>query len=79
VAGQWAGSSGELAKFGLSTVEILYVLNKLKRFQKESWIHLLHFHVGSQASSLKELTDLKSLKALAYFRPLTQDDKNGQL
>jgi arginine decarboxylase len=47
-SGKWATSSGEQAKFGLSTAEILEAINILREAQMESALKLLHFHIGSQ-------------------------------
>lgn len=50
--GHWANSSGDRSKFGLKITEILTVIKKL---EKESMLHclqLLHFHIGSQISSI---------------------------
>lgn len=54
--GRWWQSSGERAKFGLSTIEILQALQILKKERLESSLHLLHFHIGSQ------LTDIQTVK-----------------
>lgn len=51
-SGRWAGSSGELAKFGLHIHEIIHCIEKLKRENKEHWLKLMHFHIGSQITSI---------------------------
>lgn len=51
-SGKWEASSGTQAKFGLSTPEILVVIEKLKAENKLHWLKLLHFHVGSQITSM---------------------------
>lgn len=47
-AGKWAESSGEKAKFGLSTGEILEGAKILTDAGMKASFKLLHFHVGSQ-------------------------------
>jgi arginine decarboxylase len=47
-AGKWAESSGERAKFGLSTGEILEAAKVLAEAGMADAFKLLHFHVGSQ-------------------------------
>jgi arginine decarboxylase len=47
-AGKWAESSGERAKFGLSTGEILEAAKILSDAGMTQAFKLLHFHVGSQ-------------------------------
>lgn len=51
-SGKWASSGGELAKFGLNTHEINMVIKQLKDANKDSCLKLLHFHIGSQATSI---------------------------
>ncbi|WP_242524367.1 biosynthetic arginine decarboxylase [Methylacidiphilum caldifontis] len=46
--GHWAYSSGEEAKFGLSTAELLQVIQRLKDNHLSSCLQLIHFHIGSQ-------------------------------
>jgi len=47
-AGKWSESSGENAKFGLSTGELLSATELLKAENLEHCFKLLHFHIGSQ-------------------------------
>jgi arginine decarboxylase len=51
-AGRWEASSGEKAKFGLSTSEMVLAINRLKEVGKDHWLKLLHFHVGSQITAI---------------------------
>jgi len=52
-AGRWETSGGDRAKFGLTTPEIVAAIEKLKESGKEHWLKLLHYHVGSQISSIE--------------------------
>ena len=47
-AGKWSESSGENAKFGLSTGELLAATDLLKAENLAHCFKLLHFHIGSQ-------------------------------
>lgn len=47
-AGKWAESTGERAKFGLSTAEILEAAKILEEAGMTKAFKLLHFHIGSQ-------------------------------
>jgi len=47
-SGQWEKSSGEGAKFGLSTSEILDVAACLQQEDMGQCLQLVHFHIGSQ-------------------------------
>lgn len=51
-AGKWESSGGDNAKFGLSTTEIVSAIETLKRHGCDHWLKLIHFHVGSQISSI---------------------------
>jgi arginine decarboxylase len=51
-SGKWASSSGDLAKFGLSVPEIMEGIKILQLAGKQDWLKLLHFHIGSQITSI---------------------------
>ncbi len=50
--GRWAESAGEGAKFGLSVPEIIDLVDELKQREMLDSLRLLHFHIGSQISSI---------------------------
>ncbi len=50
--GRWAKSAGDRAKFGLSTAEIVELVDRLKEANLLDTLQLLHFHIGSQISSI---------------------------
>ena len=52
-SGRWEKSGGEAAKFGLTTTELLEVINRLKEADRIGMLRLLHFHIGSQLLRLK--------------------------
>lgn len=54
-SGRWQSSGGENAKFGLSTQEIVECLEQLKNLDKTHWLKLLHFHIGSQITSIESI------------------------
>jgi len=51
-SGRWESSGGDRAKFGLSTSEIIIALDYLEKNSCGHWLKLLHFHVGSQITSI---------------------------
>lgn len=53
--GKWAASSGDRAKFGLSTSEIINAIELMKKNDLQSSIKLFHFHIGSQISDIKTI------------------------
>lgn len=50
--GKWAMSTGDNAKFGLNTAEILFACEKLKAAKLSSALKLVHFHIGSQVPNI---------------------------
>lgn len=52
-AGKWATSSGEDAKFGLSSTELLEAAEFLKAHGRTDALRLVHFHVGSQIPDIQ--------------------------
>ncbi|WP_053238674.1 biosynthetic arginine decarboxylase [Sandaracinus amylolyticus] len=50
--GRWADSTGERAKFGLTASEIVEVVDRLQEKGMLDCLQLLHFHAGSQISSI---------------------------
>ncbi len=55
-SGKWAQSGGERSKFGLSTAQIMKLVDRLKGEGRLGIIKLLHFHLGSQ------ITDIRFIK-----------------
>ena len=50
--GRWADSTGDRAKFGLTAAEIVEVVDRLAEREMLDCLQLLHFHAGSQISSI---------------------------
>jgi arginine decarboxylase len=50
--GRWALSTGDNAKFGLNTAEILFACEKLKAANLKASLKLFHFHIGSQVPNI---------------------------
>ena len=50
--GKWATSTGDDAKFGLNTAEILFACEKLKAEKLSPCLRLVHFHIGSQVPNI---------------------------
>ena len=56
-SGRWAKSGGERSKFGLDSVELMKLLDRLDRLERKDILRLVHFHLGSQ------ITDIRFVKA----------------
>ncbi len=52
-AGRWIESSGERSKFGLSADELVRAIDRLRSEDLLGCIELLHFHMGSQITSIR--------------------------
>jgi arginine decarboxylase len=55
--GRWGTSAGDRAKFGLTIPEIIQAVEKLKEVDLLDSVQLLHFHIGSQISSISVIKD----------------------
>lgn len=53
--GHWQNTGGSKSKFGLTTHELLSVIEELKNANKLNCLQLLHCHLGSQVSDLEDL------------------------
>lgn len=51
-AGKWAESGGDHSKFGVSTPELLAIVERLEAAQQGEALALLHFHLGSQVADI---------------------------
>lgn len=54
-SGRWQTSGGETSKFGLTTTEILDVVETLRDAKMLDQLVLLHFHIGSQITRIKRI------------------------
>lgn len=54
-AGNWQNTGGERAKFGLAASQVLELVGELERAGCLDWLDLLHFHMGSQISNLRDI------------------------
>ena len=75
--GKWQNSGGEKSKFGLSSAQLVRLIKQLKNQSSLHYLRLLHFHMGSQISSLN---DLKKglIEALRYYIELEKAGANMQ-
>ena len=55
--GRWGNSTGEGSKFGLTIPQILEVVNQLEAAGMLHSLQLLHFHLGSQISSISVIKE----------------------
>ena len=67
-SGRWEKSGGEAAKFGLTTTEILEVINQMKDAGRIDMLRLLHFHIGSQLTDIKRIKNAMKEAARVYAK-----------
>lgn len=53
--GRWVESSGDRSKFGLSIREVMETVELLKREDMLDCLNLLHFHIGSQITTIRSI------------------------
>src|SRR6266478_9987315 len=54
-SGRWKSSGGYRSKFGLTVTEALKALEQLKAAGMEDCLQLLHFHLGSQITNIRQI------------------------
>ncbi len=54
-SGRWKSSGGYRSKFGLSTTEVMRALQELRTWGMEDCLKLLHFHLGSQITNIRQV------------------------
>jgi arginine decarboxylase len=56
-AGKWEESSGDSSKFGLSVPELVSAVEKLQALDMLDCLELIHFHIGSQITSIRSVKE----------------------
>jgi len=70
-AGKWQNSGGDKAKFGLSPRQVLDLVERLRQAGQLDCLQLLHFHMGSQISNLRDIA-AGMREAVRYFVELSK-------
>jgi arginine decarboxylase len=63
--GIWAKSGGSNSKFGLTSTELLEAIELMKKHNLIDKFHMIHFHIGSQITSIAPLK--KALKEAGHI------------
>jgi arginine decarboxylase len=64
--GRWVESSGDRSKFGLSIREIMHTVETLKAEGMIDCLNLLHFHIGSQITTIRSIKNAMREAAHLY-------------
>lgn len=54
-SGKWQASGGEKSKFGLAAAQVLQLIDTLRSEGRLESLQLLHFHLGSQMSNIRDI------------------------
>jgi len=65
-AGHWEGSGGDRSKFGLSSGDLVAAVHFLEERGLVDRLQLLHFHLGSQISSIRSIKEAIREAAWTY-------------
>jgi arginine decarboxylase len=84
-AGKWQNTGGDKSKFGLTPTQLLALVARLREADLTHTMHLLHFHMGSQISNLRDIASgmREAVRHFAELRaaglPLDHVDVGGGL
>jgi arginine decarboxylase len=53
--GNWQNTGGDKSKFGLSSTQLLSVIQRLQSINSLDCLQLLHFHLGSQIANIRDI------------------------
>ena len=56
-SGRWKDSAGDRSKFGLTIRQIVQVVDRLREAELLDCLILLHYHIGSQITSIRSIKD----------------------
>lgn len=65
-SGRWQSSGGYRSKFGLTVSELLKCLQKLESLGMADCLQLLHFHLGSQITNIRQVKNAVTEAARVY-------------
>ncbi|MEO0852024.1 MAG: biosynthetic arginine decarboxylase, partial [Cyanobacteria bacterium J06648_11] len=75
VSGHWNSTSGDRSVFGLTTTQIIQVIDTLKRENLLHCLELLHCHLGSQLPNIREIRS-GVVEAARYYADLIAEGAN---
>ncbi|MEL7498060.1 MAG: biosynthetic arginine decarboxylase [Planctomycetota bacterium] len=79
VDGHWSNDSGDRSLFGLSTVQLIKMVDQLREAQMLDCLQLLHFHLGSQIPNIRNIRDGVSEACRFYLDLLREGAPLGYL
>ena len=79
VDGHWSNDSGDRSLFGLSTLQVIEVVDRLREAEMLDCLQLLHFHLGSQIPNIRNIRDGVSEACRFYLDLLNEGAPMGYL
>ncbi|TVP78724.1 MAG: biosynthetic arginine decarboxylase [Gemmatimonadales bacterium] len=65
-AGRWSETAGDKSKFGLSAMELMRVVEKLRAKDRMEVFRMIHFHLGSQIPDVRNIKQAMTEVARYY-------------
>jgi arginine decarboxylase len=72
VGGHWSESSGDRSLFGLTTAQIVQLVDELRAHEMLDCLQLLHYHLGSQIPNIRDIR-AGVLEACRYYVDLAKE------
>lgn len=72
-SGHWAGSCGERSVFGLTTAQVVDIVDTLKQHDMLDCLQLLHRHLGSQVPNIRDIRTA-IMESTRIYAGLVQED-----
>lgn len=57
VGGKWSESGGDRSVFGLTSAQLIQVVDRLREAKALDCLEMLHYHLGSQVPNIREIRD----------------------
>ena len=78
-SGHWAGSCGERSAFGLTTAQVVDIVDTLKQHDMLDCLQLLHYHLGSQVPNIRDIRTAVMESTRVYAGLVQEGAKMGYL
>lgn len=74
-SGHWSESGGERSSFGLTSAQIIDIIDTLKEHDMLSCLQLMHYHLGSQVPNIRDIRAAVT-EATRIYAGLVQEGAN---
>ncbi len=78
-SGHWSESGGERSSFGLTTAQIIDVVDTLKKENMLDSLRLLHYHLGSQVPNIRDIRSAVMEASRIYAGLVEEGAKMGYI